>query len=235
MLAWACLSWSSVALAYRPFDGTDAAVADVHEVEIEFGPLGYLEQGDDRTIVAPAYVFNYGFAEGWEFVFEGQGEHPVSGDSRTSSLAGNGVFLKGILRPGTLQDAPGPSVATEFGILLPGINADPSTGLSAAGILSQRWPGWTMHLNAQAALLRDGNPDLFLSAIVEGPAARSVRPVGELFYEREFSVSETQSALIGAIWQAGESRAFDVGLRSASVNGQHVVEFRAGLTFGFSV
>ena len=34
------LGWVSPAPAYRPFDGTDAAVADVGEVEIELQPAG---------------------------------------------------------------------------------------------------------------------------------------------------------------------------------------------------
>src|SRR5262249_61091869 len=34
------LGWTSDAFAYRPFDGTDAAVADPGEVEIELQPAG---------------------------------------------------------------------------------------------------------------------------------------------------------------------------------------------------
>ena len=36
---------ASPAQAYRPFDGTDAAVADVGEVEIELQPVGKLTAG----------------------------------------------------------------------------------------------------------------------------------------------------------------------------------------------
>ena len=41
------VGWAIPAAAYRPFDGTDAAVADVGEVEIEFQPLGAAHAGGD--------------------------------------------------------------------------------------------------------------------------------------------------------------------------------------------
>ena len=47
--------------------------------------------------------------------------------------------------------------------------------------------------------------------------------------------SQTFSALVGAIWQARDNLAFDVGLRYALVNGRPVNELRAGVTFGFPV
>jgi hypothetical protein len=37
--------WSAPALAYRPFDGTDAAVAAPGEIEIELQPAGRLREG----------------------------------------------------------------------------------------------------------------------------------------------------------------------------------------------
>jgi hypothetical protein len=41
-----CLTaWSGPAWAYRPFDGTDAAVAAPGEVEIELQPAGRLREG----------------------------------------------------------------------------------------------------------------------------------------------------------------------------------------------
>jgi hypothetical protein len=38
-----------------------------------------------------------------------------------TSVVGNGAFLKGVLRERSLQEKPGPSIATEFGVLLPGV------------------------------------------------------------------------------------------------------------------
>src|SRR5947207_777068 len=110
---------SAPAFAYRPFDGTDAAVAEPGELEIELQPAGLLWQGSDKTLIAPATVLNIGLTKGWELVLEGQGQTPLSPSGR-SSLAGAGAFLKTVLVPGSLQGLAGPSVATEFGALLPG-------------------------------------------------------------------------------------------------------------------
>jgi hypothetical protein len=203
------------AAAYRPFDGTDAAVADPGEAEIELGPVGFRRDGAERTLIAPAAVLNLGVARGWEAVLEGQGETPISREPRRSSLAGTGLFLKGVL--------------------LAGINTEPGVGASAAAILSQRWPWGTVHLNAQGALARDRHADLFLGAIVEGPYDWPVRPVAEVFHEREFGVERVFSGLVGAIWQVRDALAFDAGLRAARVNDHTLGELRLGVTFAFPV
>jgi hypothetical protein len=135
--------------------------------------------------------------------------------------------------PGSLQNESGPSIATEFGALLPGINADAGFGASVAGIVSQRWEWGTATIYSQTTLTRDHHADLFLSTILEGPSQWKVRPVAEIFYEEEFSHSRTISGLIGAIWQVRDDLAFDIGFRHAVTNGQPVNEIRAGLTFGF--
>jgi hypothetical protein len=132
------------ALAYRPFDGTDAAVADFKQVEIELQPLGRLHDDQQTSLVAPAFRYNYGFAERWEYVVEGQVEAPVS-PTGPPSLTATDFMFKTVLREGTLQEKSGPSIAVEFGPLLPGINADPGVGFSATGIVSQRFDWATVH------------------------------------------------------------------------------------------
>jgi len=232
------LSWMALSrpvLAYRPFDSTDAAVVDPGEVEIELGPAGYLRQGSERTLIAPAVTFNYGFTQGWEAVLEGEATHGLSTDSKRSSLVGNGAFLKGVLREGSLQDKLGPSIATEVGVLLPGINDEPGTGGSVAGIVSQQWPWLTIHVNAVAAVTRQQHGDLFLGTIVEGPHDWAVRPVAEVLYERDFGGLRTTSGLIGAIWQIRESIDLDVGLRRGRVNDHPLDEVRVGLTVRFPI
>jgi hypothetical protein len=222
------------AYAFRPFDGTDAAVAETGQAEIEFGPVQYRREGAARTLFAPSAVFNYGFAPSWEGVVEGQTAHGLSGGVPGTSLVGAGAFLKGILREGTLQEQDGPSVATEFGVLLPGIRDDHRTGASVAGIVSQRWTWATLHLNAAASLTRQQHPDLFLGAIIEGPREWVVRPVAEVFYEREFAVLATRSALVGAIWQVCDDLAVDIGLGGARVSDRTAGEIRFGVTFAFA-
>jgi hypothetical protein len=232
VIALSLISWSSSALAYRPFDGTDAAVAAPGEVEIELQPAGRLREQGSTSLIAPAMVYNYGFSEGWEAVLEGQGETPLS-PSGPTSLTTAGAFLKHVLQPGSLQDKTGPSVATEFGVLLPDSTGSSGVGASLAGIVSQRWDWGTIHLNAATALTRDHHADVFLGGIIEGPSKWSIRPVAEFFYEKEFGQSETISGLIGLIWQVHDNLSFDVGLRHALTNGHSVNEMRAGLTFGF--
>src|SRR5262245_35429725 len=106
---------STASFAYRPFDGTDAAVAEPKEVEIEFEPAGVLRQSAQTSLIAPFMIFNYGFAKNWEFVFQGQGQFPLTNSDEGGSINGVGAFLKHVLREGSLQDASGPSIAVEFG------------------------------------------------------------------------------------------------------------------------
>ena len=64
-LAVAAVSlWGGQAVAYRPFDGTDAAVADTGDVEIELGPVEYFREGAEHMLFAPDLRVNYGFASG---------------------------------------------------------------------------------------------------------------------------------------------------------------------------
>jgi hypothetical protein len=227
--------WCGGAQAFRPFDGTDAAVADTGKVEIEFGPAEYLREGTARTLLAPSTRINYGFAPDWEAVVEGRVAHGLSGDLRGTGLVEDGASLKRVLREGVLQDKPGPSITTEFGVLLPGVRADRGAGATLAGIVSQRWEGLTFHLNAAASLTREQHADLFLSTILEGPHDWAVRPVAEVVYDRDFGRAEVKSALVGAIWRVRDNLAFDVGFRGGRVNDHTVAELRAGLTFSFAV
>ena len=205
------------------------------KVEVELGPTEYIRQGAERLLVAPDLRLNYGVAEGWEAVIEGRTAHGLSTTVRRTSQVENGLFLKGVLRQGVLQDQPGASIATEFGLLLPGINDQPGVGGSIAAIVSQRWDPITVHLNAAAAVNREQHGDVFFSAIVEGPHDWSVRPVAEIAYDREFGRTDIKSALIGAIWEVHDDLAVDVGLRGGRVGDHTLAEIRAGLTFSFAV
>jgi hypothetical protein len=226
-----CL-FAQPAAAYRPFDGTDAGVADLNEVEIELQPAGQLKAGPQSSLVAPAVVYNYGFAERWEMVLQTEVDSPPGS---SSSFAASGAFLKYVIQPGVLQGQNGISIATEFGPLLPGINNDPGVGFSWAGIVSQRWDWGTAHFNVEANLTREQHGEVFLDVILEGPATWKVRPVAELFYDKAWLETETRSALIGAIWQVRDDLSFDAAYRYAMENGRPVNEIRAGLTFAFKV
>ena len=93
------LSWTSESLAYRPFDGTDSAVADLGEAEVELQPAGAQWSRGQNLVIAPAVVFNYGFLKDWEAVLESQLQTPFS-PSGATNLSASAVSLKHIIRPG---------------------------------------------------------------------------------------------------------------------------------------
>jgi len=233
--ATALTCWWGEAVAYRPFDGTDAAVAETGEIETELGPVEYLREGAERALLAPDVRINYGFTPGWEAALEGKVTHGLTAGIPETSVVEGQALLKGVLREGSLQEKPGPSIATEFGVLLPGINDQHGTGAVLNGIVSQRWDWGTVHLNAQMELTRQQHADYFLDSIIEGPHDWPVRPVAEMFYERDVSLFRSGSALVGAIWQVQDNIAVDFGLRGARINGQTAGEIRAGVTFAFGV
>jgi hypothetical protein len=222
------------AFAYRPFDSTDADVAKAGETELELGPLGRLREGNRKFAVAPALVANFGLPGDRELVVQGQHEVALNREEGAphSALVENGVFIKQVLRRGVLQDQAGPSIATEYGLLLPPIPDGRGSGLSLAGIVSQRWDAAALHLNAAVARTREYEPDVFLGAILEGPNAWRVRPVAEIFTERAAGSPRVHSRLVGAIWRARENLSFDVGLRYAQ-GFEPVHEIRLGLTWSF--
>jgi hypothetical protein len=227
--------WCREAEGYRPFDGTDAAVAETGEMEIELGPVEYLREGAERMLLAPDLRVNYGFISGWEASLESKLTYGLTSGTPGASLVESDALLKGVLREGSLQEKPGPSIATEFGVLLPGINDQRGTGAVLNGIVSQRWDWGMIHLNAQIELTRERHADYFLDTIVEGPRDWLVRPVAEIFYESDVSVFRTGSALVGTIWQVQDNIAVDFAVRGARVNDHTAGEIRAGVTFAFGV
>ncbi len=231
------LLWPLSARAYRPFNSTDAAVAARGEVEIEFGPLGFVKEGQDRSLVAPSLVFNWGFAERHELVLEGRQFVQLGNEisQRRLRVEDTALSLKTVLREGSLQERSGLSVATELGALLPTINGESGAGGQGALIVSQRWPDLTVHLNGALAWTRAHRLGFFVGAIFEAHDAWAVRPVAEFFVEGERDESTVVSGLIGAIWRVRDGLSFDTGLRLARAGGVNTTEIRAGLTWSFNV
>jgi hypothetical protein len=229
----AVLLGTTSARAYRPFDGTDADVAHPGEMELEVGPAGWIAEGREHAY-APSFIFNYGVMRRIELVLEAHGRQVFDrgADGPRLRFQDGGAFLKGVLREGVLQDRPGLSIATEVGPLLPE-TGDKGAGASAAVIASTRWVGGTLHLNSAALYTRQHDFGAFLGAIVEGPPDMVVRPVAEVFVEREFSVDWIASGLVGAIWTAGDELTFDLGLRQAFAQARSISEIRLGFTWAF--
>lgn len=223
------LGWTRPAAAYRPFDGTDAAVADIGEVEVELQPLGAAHVGETTKGLSDV-ILNYGFADRWEAILQTTPQMAPEGFGPIS--VPNAASLKYVAQPGVLQEKSGPSIATEFGPLLPEFGGS-GVGFAWAGIVSQRWDWGTVHFNVEPELTVDHRGELFLSTIIEGPHSWKVRPVAEFYFDSVTNQASTFSALVGAIWQVNDKLSFDVAVRQAWVGGQPVSELRAGLTFGF--
>ena len=156
------------------------------------------------------------------------------GESRVQ-LVETAALLKAVLREGSLQEQSGPSIGTEFGVLLPTVNAEPGAGVVATLLFSERFPVGTAHLNVAGGRARDGNAEVFVGMILEGPYEWRVRPVAEAFYDQELGAERILSGLVGLIGRVNERLSLDAGGRVARDADTNVFELRAGLTWAFEV
>jgi hypothetical protein len=181
-------------------------------------------------------VLNLGLLHRWELVVDFQnyvGIDQPPGEAR-DRLLDTDVLLKSVLVEGSVQGkGDGPSVAAEFGPLVPNIQGEEGFGASLDVIVSQHWRQLTLHLNDWVELSRgDLRPSIFEGLIIEGSQDEPVRPVSEWFIEHDFGAKSTSfSGLVGAIWRASDALDFDVGLRESSSSGQRATEVRLGLTW----
>ncbi len=117
-LAVVWLVAASDAHAYRPFDGTDADVAEFGEFELELGPLEAVHDPGATYLLAPATVLNLGILPRTELVLDFVSTiapRPAPGE-RGFQLRDTDVFLKFLLVKGALQQRGHlPSVALETG------------------------------------------------------------------------------------------------------------------------
>jgi hypothetical protein len=232
---WASLllaAGATPALALRPFDGTDAAVADPQSVEVEFQPLGYLREADERWLLFPQVTVNYGAGSGWEFnlavsrLMAMTDEQPAPSPQFEDFELG----VKRVLRAGLMQDKKGPSLATEADVLLP-TSDEKGAGAEIALIYSDhyRWVG--LHVTGELARTREHELGRFGSVIFELFDRHSAHPVMELTAEREGEETTTLGLLGGVLWEPRERLVLDIGLRTSYAD-QHNAEVRAGITFG---
>jgi len=221
------------AFAYRPFDSTDAAVADRGAIEFECGPVGLLVNAGTRSLIVPAAILNVGLANGWEAVAESKNFVPVgASQSQSPRLLDSAISVKKLLRAGSLQNRSGLSIAFEGSLLLPTGGDGTQAGLAMTGIVSRRFSMATAHFNGAAILETDGRWSPALGAILEGPERWRVRPVGELTVDGV--KNRTIGTLFGAIWQLDEHLAIDTGWRISNERGAREHEFRAGFTWEFA-
>jgi|1185.fasta_scaffold137542_2 hypothetical protein len=227
------LSVAPAAAAYRPFDNTDAGVAGLREVELEIGPIGFVDAGGALQY-APRFVANYGIATETEVVFEGVDHHAVGrATGPRFSVSGLQLSLKHVFRQGVVQQSAGPSVAAECGALLPGYHDDEGFGALCTGIVSFAAGSVLLHLNATLALERTGNFAVEPALIAEGPQTWPVRPVAEALWSHEWGAGNAATLLAGLIWQLREDFSLDAALRRGRSEGANLTEARAGFTWAF--
>lgn len=231
--SFAVLLASRVSHAYRPFDGTDAAVANVGEFELELGPAQLYRTQQRNYLLAPATVLNLGVAPGLELVVDFKQIIATRAEQEEprARWADSDILLKWIIRRGALQEGKGISLALEAGPLLPDFRGEEQIGGQANLILSQRGGWGTLHFNEESALSRAGNAEVFSSVIFEAPDSLPVRPVAEVFVERAFRVGSAYSALLGAIWPAAERVSVDCAVRMAHEERARAFEIRFGFTW----
>jgi hypothetical protein len=234
VLAFALAFVPRPAFAYRPFDGTDAAVAELHVFELEIGPVHYYRAGLQDYAIAPNLVLNLGILDDTELVVDASNYVALGsldpGVAR-DSLLGDDILVKHVFREGVLQGKTGVSIAAEGGVLTPEIQGDSAFGASLDVITSYAWSFCAVHWNEWLEYARDQHADLFTGLIVEGPASWAVRPVTEIFFDEHFGGDQSGSVLVGAIWTARDDLALDVGVRGALDGAERASEVRAGLTW----
>ena len=107
--------WATTAHAYRPFDGTDADVAEPGVVQLDVG-VGRLRQGMQRSVQVPTVVASFGVEGDTEIGIGGRVDRPLgdtAGATRTS-LSDTELAVKHLFRKGSLQEGgSGVSIAGE--------------------------------------------------------------------------------------------------------------------------
>ena len=220
------------ALALRPFDGNDAAVAEPQSIETELGPLGYLREGGERFVVFPDLAINYGAGSGYEFSLEGRRLMPMEAQRGAPSPRFEDLVasMKRILRHGIMQGKKGPSLAAEGEVLLP-TSDEKGSGFALSLVGSNHLRQVGVHLTAEASRTRTHELGRFGSAILELFDHHAVHPVVELTLARSGEETITKGLLVGVLWTVRQRLVMDWGLRTSYAD-EHRAEVRAGMTFG---
>ena len=146
-------------------------MADPGKLELELGYLSYLREGSQKSVIAPAAVINLGLEHDNELALEARVRRGLNRETDTgrTTFEDAAIPLKHVHHQGVLQDATGPSIASECGVLIPTLQGE-RTGASCAGIVSERWSDVTVHFNGAIGKIREGHWEKFLGAIVLVPA-----------------------------------------------------------------
>jgi hypothetical protein len=222
--------------AYRPFDLTDAAVAKRHNFEIALGPAEFVSVDADHSLRLPNLSINYGLATGRELTLEGANSvtlQSTPGEPR-AQREDLEVAMKQVLHRGSLQDAPGPSLAIEGALLVPD-RGQQHLGGAANFILSSESKLGASHFNVEGERLPEGRNACSAGVIFEASDHFGLAPGIELRTEGVDGGPPEHSAILGLIYVPGEQAEYDVALRFARSGDEEIFEIRAGFTFQFSV
>lgn len=225
------LALPTPAHAYRPFLGTDTRVTPPRAIETELGPLGYRRTADERAVVLPELVLNYGLGAGYEVSLGARRVMASSADPAARPRIEDSEFsVKKLLRTGAVDDqSHGPSVAAEETVLLPTTD-ERGAGVEGALIVAEKWQHVTGHVNVSVSDTRAHTFGRFASVIVEGPAWQGVRPVTELAVERDGDEPVSRSLLLGLLWETRDGITMDFAFRTTRAD-VHTIEVLTGVTF----
>lgn len=234
IVSFSSVTISRYAFAYRPFVSTDAAVAEIGELEIELGLFTISRDEGTNEITVPSLVLNYGILKNWEIVGEFDVQVYKEGEDRNTELKDPALFLKGVLHEGVLQDQKGPSFAVEFGVLLPStVEGERNVGLEGIAILSGRVYDLLYHLNIGVEFDRESfDPNGIWGVILEYPFGSKFRPVGEVNGSFKHHENPEVSGLIGFIWETDRVD-LDIGVRKGFSEAASDWELTTGVTFPF--
>jgi hypothetical protein len=220
------------AWAYRPYDSTDADVADENEIELEVGWEDADFDGENARGVRA--VLNFGLGREREIVVEGGWlrTQPSSGfEGARSSVEGVGAFLKQVHRHGSLQGKSGLSVASECGALIPTRREDSGVGGECLLVASQEVSAVAIHFNVGLAYETSHRWSRFMGLIIERAGDQRFKPGVELAHERSEGGAFELSALAGVTWSVTDGCAFDVAHRWGLQSSSDLHEWRVGLTW----
>jgi len=211
------------AFAYRPFDGTDAAVANRRDGNSSYSRSAHIRKAATRPHRTRPRCLIFGLSEGWEAVFEGQGQTPLSPAGRpglTSAAHSSACAAAG--QPAGQGRAEG---YDEFGVLFPDSTGENGFGASVAGSISQRWDwGAFTQRRGRRSHARHSRP--LCRHHCRGAGEVEVRPERK-FYE-ENSGGRTHLGAGRSDMAVRENLAVDVGLRHALVKRHPATNPRRG-------
>ena len=226
-------------------DLNDARVVDHGSMELELQPLGYYQTllGDEEHyLIAPSAQIYWGLAEGWDVLYltRGWGRLDEVPDQSPYTVEEQMVAFRVMLRDGAYSDeeADGPSITLQWGLLLPGIDAEIGFGATVALLFAQEWDVGTLHLNAWANLTHERAFNLFVSAVIEGPPEWPARPVIEVWFDLEVGDEgevPALSGLLGIVVDVSDEFALQGGARVGGFDDRLDLEVRVSSWAAFEL